>query len=823
MAELPYPYKHEDKFVEWHKGDQDLDVIRIDLPSLTKWYEQYTGVKRSWEECIKLIDGYGLPPSQQKFKRTVMPEKIKMLYAVVFQKKAAQTSTYKTEADVTHEDLYEELAMNQKYYAEEITWIKREIRRRYIGYWCFINGKPTYLNGANYFFLNYWKIKNQGKNDNYPDYRDYQRRMFHVLYYAYTTTDAFFRHRIAYRKDGETHITHRNSDPQTVREEFDEMNVPYFPEWDVNVTVKTDKRTIHGINFVSGRRIAKTAISCCFCTWGTLNMPDQTFVIQAMNEDHARDKVFVKQIQMPVSKLPFFFLPYYKGRIEAVSSGLRFQYEGHLVNASRAGLIPEQMECFITPMASTEKAADGEAEIAFVYRDEPGKKTDEKAADQNIIAWWFNTMKPAIERGEHIRGFTILPTTVGNMKTGGGSQFLELADNSHFSDRNDNGRTDSGLINVFLDGAYAVEGFIDEFGMSIVDDPEEPVLTNEGKYITIGARTYLKNQIDSLTRKRDWKNLTKLQQNFPQSWRDAFALVPEDMGLPIDRMRDRISELKFDRKYANIQRKISLTWKAGFGSEVEVVDDPSGPWVMTYLPPVEIRNRKTVVDSDDGYIPPANGPIYAPDPSVAGRFFLCADPVKFHKRNTAGKKKSNASAAMFYIRDRQVDPDNKPREEWVSQDWTMIYNEKVEDKESYHEEWLKACILCNSYLYPEWPDAEAVVEYFRSKGYDGYLLRDMGIDGKIDQRPGVWASDATKNEMLGDIMTFFSNNVRYVKIWQIIEEWTQMRGVDDLTNHDLCASTGWCMRAIRSRLPELWRELHAPVEISGRGFMTFDA
>ena len=76
--------------------------------------------------------------------------------------------------------------------------------------------------------------------------------------------------------------------------------------------------------------------------------------------------------------------------------------------------------------------------------------------------------------------------------------------------------------------------------------------------------------------------------------------------------------------------------------------------------------------------------------------------------------------------------------------------------------------------------------------------------------------------MAGDIMTYFNNNAKYVKIWQIVEEWTQMRGIDDLTNHDLCAATGWCLRAIKSRMPELYKEAYQPIEVGG-GFMTFDA
>ncbi len=818
---MKYEYDEEDKFVTFHEDDDELDTIRIPLPRLEEWYSHHLKREVTREEAFTYVDGYGLDPREQKFPYQEVPEKIKLIYEVVFNKKhATNKSKYKEVGDVRLEDIYEEVESNQKYYAMEIDWIKLQIKRRYVGYWCFIKGKPTYINGANYFFLNFWTVKNFGKNNNRPDYRDYQRKMFHLFMYAYSTEDAFYKHKIIYREEGTVKTKYSNQDVKNVVDEMNEMGVEYFMEPNVNITVKKGKRTVHGINFVSGRRIAKTAIACCFCTWGTLNMPDQTFIIQAMNEDQAVNKIFIKQIQTPVSKLPFFFRPYYRGRIEA-KEGLRFQYEGAIASAARAGIVPEQMECFITPLPSTEKAADGEAEIAFVYRDEPAKKTDAKAADQNIPTWWYNTMKPAIERGENIRGFCIMPSTVGDMDTGGGAQFFDIANDSHFSDRNENGTTPSGLINFFLPGYYAVEGYIDEYGASIIDDPKEPVMSNEGKWITKGAKSYLLNQADYFERKREWQKLIKLQQNFPMSWKQAFAVIPKDMGMPIEKMRDRISELKFSR--TPITTKINFKWMGDkFGGDVYVENDPKGSWTMSYLPPNEMRNRKTVVTAEEGYIQPKNrGPIYAPDPSVMNRFFLCCDPVKFHKRNTVGKKKSNAAAAVFYKRDSQVDSDTKPRSEWVSNDWILIYNRQTEDKAEYHEEWLKAAVFLGAYVYPEWPDGEALVEYFRDNGFDGYLLKDLGSDGKQDSRPGVWAGEAEKNEMAGDIMTFFNNNVKYVKMWEIVEEWSQMRGIDDLTNHDLCAATGWCMRAIKSRMPDLYKEAYQPIEVQG-GFSIFE-
>lgn len=820
-------YEMEDEFVIFHEEESeknDLDVIKIKLPVLEEWYSEQLKRSVSRDEALTFVDGYGLEPKKQIFTRQQMPDKLRVISETVFKsKQSLHPSKFKNITDVELYHLYEELEGKQKHYEHEIEWIKTQIKRRYVGYWCFINGKPTYINGPNYFFLNFWKIKNFGKNDNFPDYRDYQRMMFHALMYCYSTTDLYFKHRVVYRLNGRQEVVYRNFDLESIVQEFKEKQIEHFIERDVDVIVKSDKRTVHGANFVSSRRVAKTAIACCFGTWVTLNVPEQTFIIQAMNEDQAVNKIFVKQIQTPITKLPFFFRPHYRGKIDALK-GLRFQYDGVMLGLSLAGVVAEQMECFITPMTSNEKAADGEAEIAFVYRDEPAKKADVGAKDQDIPSWWYNTMKPAIERGDNIRGMCVMPSTVGNMDTGGGAQFLNICNDSHFTRRNNNGVTTSGLINFFLAGHYAVEGFIDIYGKSIIDDPDEPVLTNEGKFVTIGSKTWIKNKSDDFERAGQWDKLVQHQQNFPTTWRDAFSTVPKEMGMPIDKMRKRIKDTKFLRVPLTV--RVNFKWANGvFGSDVYVEDDPNGDWVMSYLPPEEHRNRKTVVTPEMGYVAPKdNGRIFAPESSVSNKFFLCCDPVKFHKRNTSGNKKSKPSAAMFYKQDSMVDTikgEWKPREQWISNDWTMYYLKEINDKEEYHEQWLMACIFHGAYLYPEWPDAEAIVEYFREKGFDGYLLKDMGADNKIENRCGVWATPTTINDMISDVMSYFENNVMYCKIWQIIEEWTQMRGADDLTHHDLCAATGWCMRAIKSRLPEVYGSINEVVEIEGN-FEMFD-
>ena len=56
-----YEYGVSEQFIDFNKGDPDLDVIRVYLPRPPKYH---------------LIDGYGLPPDEQVFKRHEIPQKL---------------------------------------------------------------------------------------------------------------------------------------------------------------------------------------------------------------------------------------------------------------------------------------------------------------------------------------------------------------------------------------------------------------------------------------------------------------------------------------------------------------------------------------------------------------------------------------------------------------------------------------------------------------------------------------------------------------------------------------------------------------------------
>ena len=232
-----------------------------------------------------------------------------------------------------------------------------------------------------------------------------------------------------------------------------------------------------------------------------------------------------------------------------------------------------------------------------------------------------------------------------------------------------------------------------------------------------------------------------------------------------------------------------------------------GKWVYSYLPPKQMWNQKTVVTEDEGYTRlGTKGPIYAPNTSVADKFVISFDPVKFDKMNRRGKGSSTPAAAVYYKRDMIQDPDTKPREEWDSQDYVALIAYKTDEKEEIYEEVLKAAILYGAYIYPEANDANDFMQWIRKRGYDGYLLRDIDDKGKLAPVPGVWADANSIGDMVTKMVDYFAHNVSYMKIPHIIEDWLKMRGIDDLTNRDIAAATGWCQRAAAQRTGQVFKD-----------------
>jgi len=204
-----------------------LQTIRVFLPKQPK------------EE---LIDGYGLDPKEQMWRPPQIPLRLQQLQ---------RTSK-------TLDDIQNKLYRNQKEYAQEIAWIKREWDRRLNGYWLFINGKATYMDGWHYFYCGYWNL-----DIGLPEYRYRDYLFFHFARFCYTDT------KLPDGTDMERRLCYGFNYPKHRRE-----GATYKAEC-INYEIVSRTRSVHG-------------------------------GIQPMDGDSAKD-AFLDKLVNPWQKLPFFF------------------------------------------------------------------------------------------------------------------------------------------------------------------------------------------------------------------------------------------------------------------------------------------------------------------------------------------------------------------------------------------------------------------------------------------------------------------------------------------------------------------------------------
>ncbi len=163
-------YKKAPRFFMVHENDPDLSPIKVPIPS----------------DCpdIRTIDGYGEHPTNQKFKRPKVPQRLLDL-----------------EDELGDLELIEEfLAKEQIEYRDEIDFIEEQWRRRDEGYWFFNNGTPTYISGTHYLYISYWEI-----DIGVPNYRDRDRRFFIFLQMTDNDDDCMGVVYPKHRREGATH------------------------------------------------------------------------------------------------------------------------------------------------------------------------------------------------------------------------------------------------------------------------------------------------------------------------------------------------------------------------------------------------------------------------------------------------------------------------------------------------------------------------------------------------------------------------------------------------------------------------------------------
>jgi len=406
--------------------------------------------------------------------------------------------------------------------------------------------------------------------------------------------------------------------------------------------------------------------------------------IQSKTGKDAQENIFMKKVVAIFRSYPFFFKPIQDGTTNPRMELAFREPSKRITKNNKTSNRGDALNTVINWKNTTNNAYDGE-KLHMLYLDEAGKW--EKPSDIRE-AWRIE--RTCLIVGKRIVGKAIVGSTVNPMDKGG-DEYRGLWADSDPSERNNNGRTRSGLYRIFIPAYEALEGFFDKYGNAVVDEPEKELIGVDGDFVDQGAKVYLKNERKSF--KDDPSELNEIIRQFPFTEDEAFRDSIEGSLFNIGKIYQQIESN--DDLYPNPVVQGNFIWK-NKDEEVVFSPDPNGRFRVAWLPPAHLANKKA--DNRGKKVAP-NGHI-----GVGG--------VDSYDLDVTVDSRGSKGALHLYNKFNMDVPPNMFVVEYASRpDLASIFYEDV--------------LMCAFYYgYPILIENNkyGIARYFESRGYDGYLM-----------------------------------------------------------------------------------------------------
>lgn len=723
--EILLEYQEADKYVVMNE-DPDLHPVYIPLPEPPPEHE---------------IDGFGLPAKKQKFKRFEMPQKLQSV----------------VQACDTIEEIWEEIANNQTEYYDEIEWIQNMWHNRLYGYWCYINGKPTFIDGWHFTYINFWHFE----DGTIPEYRDRNRKFFHSMRYAYTTTETVV---------------------------YDEFKRPVYEDAEKRIIKMQDTglRTFNGITYPKHRRDGASNMCACAMYCETTIRFGVGSGIVSMTGEHAQTKIFNEIVVPGWQQMPFFFKPIYAGNEKPGDELLFYASRKKAVSKLR-----EQLRSRIdwSPTA-TSSYYDGGKKL-WILVDETGKTVECQSYMRH------QQLKNCVAQGNgsNITGFLTYPSTVGEMKGIGGQYFFALCQDSKFDKRDVSGQTKTGMLTLYISACEGLEGFIDEYGNSVVDTPTK----SQSKFIrkSYGSREYLESKRNAFLEDGDMEAYNEEVRLFPLRYMECFRTEDGEIGFNTKIINDRLDILAYEGK--GLVRQGNFKRENGDPEgRVYWEDDPKGRWFVSQLLRPEFTNR-WYWEGEHRF-------------PIGGKYTASSDTFKFNK--VQHKRMSNGGGAVFWHYDQEVDGNTKAQN-WKSNRFVCTYNFRPATTDEYAEDMLMMCIYYGAMMYPE-SNIPKIWEYFEARSYGGFLKFDIDIKtGKPKNTPGFNSegNNSTKQDLFNSLRDYIERHGMRECHADLLVECKEIKTIMEMTDYDLLTAAGGCLLGAKGEFIKLAKPVQPKSDI----------
>lgn len=644
--------------------------------------------------------GHGDNPSEQYWRRLELPSFFDEV-------------EYNKDGDVL-------LTIQQREYAH------KEVQRCKHGFWFYNNGKPTYITGKNYFYLQWWKLE----DDIYPDYRDTDRRYFLFLNHWENVSWCLGVIRGKKRREGATSQSTSNLVYECI----------FYKNSFCGLVSKTEK---------DGKN------------------------------------AFTNMVAFGYRQLPVFLKPKQLNNKDSVSE-LVFAHKSTEIKDGKGKVIDSDTghRSKVDYRASGKNAYDS-GRLSRGLFDEGGKWDKESP-----FSTFISTVSKTMVKGAKRVGFMECPSTVNEMSKSGGEEFKKVWDSANQFKYD---RTPNRIIRYFTPAYDGFVGFIDKYGMSVIDKPND----EQEKYlidnyvgigdltiedIKLGAREYLLNKRSLL----EGMELEEEIRMNPFDEREMF-LSANTQGTYAGHafaMREQLEWLD----YHQMTEYGDLIWENGYPYYKET-ELPNGEikieisklkWISNPNGKYEKIKEWFPVESNNVYL--KNG-FFFPNNSYSIR--IGCDPFKYDK--TKSNRRSNCAVYVFQM--EELMDSSYP----FSEMFVMRYADRPLTTEIANECVLKMAWYCGAQILFE-RNVDHWKKSFRDLKCSGFV---MWMPNEVE--PGVYADEKSKQMICDYTESYINKMIKKVYFKDLINEKSGWLGfsVEDTEKSDDAMAAGYALVSAR--------------------------
>jgi hypothetical protein len=717
---------------------------------------------------IELIDGYGEHPDNQVFHNKKTPPKLKQLEDKILKNLQDRKKDNYQETITGYKVLdmfWEELETYPERYEDEIEFIKNVWYWRRNGYWFFNDGKPTYITGRHFMFLNYFYMPDVSDNAGYPEYRDRHRREFLFRDYLRVAHHTFAK---------------RDEKGWAVAEEDGSYEM-----------IDMKIRLFFGVAHAKSRRNGSSIMSMSNLIEGAENGFAKRSTIVS-KDGKFTEELYTNNLLPAWSARPFYIRPVWDGNFRPTN--IRY-------------FPPRNNTGFETLMGTidfTESAGlfkkDGTKLSGDVMVDEPGKTENVDVLQRHDV--YKNAA--SLGDGTSIIGFFDYISTVEDINAAG-QAFLDILDLSDFYQRGNNGQTSSGLVDMIFPSYDGLEGFIDKFGQSVINEPTERQLAMRPKssfaVLKQGAFQYQQEKRDDFLKNGTPKAMQSYREyvkKFPWDSSELSIGTSGDIGFDYEVIDKRIAELRKLNALNKLQIKVGNFYRVNNHPEGLVYwkTEEGGKFEMSFEPSPEQTNlkRRTM-----GYDVEQSKMIPQWEPTFKSRFICGCDHFEYsnQRADTGSSKQSDGGIAILRERDEAIDKADDPHE-WHTRTFVLSYRYRPASALEYNEDVLMACEYYGCMVFME-RNKTGTWEHFIRRGRGGYLRFEMDLQtGKLADKPGYYAQGESKNDLFAEVKDYITFRGYEENHLLFLEECRNIKSKDQLTKYDRLAAHGAALLGSRS-------------------------